>query len=499
VDQATLIAQKDQLIAEQALRIELLEAELADLKRLIYGQKRERFIPQADPAQLQLDLGELAPAATQAETQEVSYERKKTSKKRPNHPGRTLLPEHLPRKVIQIEPDVDTTGMVKIGEEVTETLEIEEARFFVRREVRPKYLETLPDEQAGPQSRIHIAAQPQRPLPKTMAGISVLVHLLMSKYADHLPLYRQGKIFQREEGLNIARSTLSHWIASVCDLLEPLYEQLKKEVLKQIYLMADESRIEVLDKNKKGKTHRGYMWVYLAPLTQLVFFDYQKGRGKQYPKETLMHFRGYLQTDGYEVYDNLFEDKAGVALLGCMAHARRYFDKALQQDKQRASHAMSLIQKLYDIERRAKEAQLCPEQRYTLRQQEALPLLDKLKTWTLEQYQQVLPKSRIGQAIAYYLRREEKLRKYTSDGRLEIDNNYVENRIRPLALGRKNYLFAGSHQGAIRAAMIYSFIGSCEKNGINPREWLNDVLHRIPSHSISKLHELLPPLWQPSI
>ena len=318
----------------------------------------------------------------------------------------------------------------------------------------------------------------------------------MSKYADHLPLYRQGKIFQREE-VTIARSTLSDWVAAVCDLLEPLYERLKKEVLKQEYLMADESRMEVLDKTQKGKTHRGYMWVYFAPLINLVFFDYQKGRGKQYPKETLKDYTGYLQTDGYEVYDILFAHKEGVELLGCIAHARRYFDKALQNDKQRASHALTLIQQLYHLERKAKEQAFDSSDRQALRQQQAIPVLDQLKAWAIEHYPQVLPKSLIGKAIGYYLQREEKLRKYTQDGRLEIDNNYVENSIRPLALGRKNYLFAGSHNGARRAAMIYSFIGSCEKCGINPRDWLKDVINRIPNQPVNQLGQLLPGQWEP--
>ena len=189
--------------------------------------------------------------------------------------------------------------------------------------------------------------------------------------------------------------------------------------------------------------------------------------------------------------------KKEIELLGCMAHARRYFDKARQNHKQLAEEALTLIQQLYRIERKAKEENLDPRQRYQLRQEKTIPLLDQLKGWAIEQYPVTLPKSLIGKAISYYLQREEKLRKYTADGRLEIDNNYVENAIRPLALGRKNYLFAGSQEGAKRAAMIYSFIGSCEKSDINPKIWLKDVIERIPEHPVNQLDQLLPGNWTP--
>lgn len=492
MDIAAQLAEKDAKIAQ-------LEAELAELKRLIFGQKSERFVSGQSVDQLALDLGLAPTEGKEVRTEQISYERKKAAQKAAqNHPGRHPLPEHLRREERIIEPAVDTEGMVKIGEEVSETLQYKAAELYVLREVRPKYLEKQLDPTGEEKTIIHIAEQPSRPLPKSIAGISLLVHLLISKYQDHLPLYRQQKIFARE-GVQIASSTLSDWVSAVCDLLQPLYEKLRAEVLKQEYLMADESRIEVLDKSKQGKTHRGYMWVYYAPLSQTLLFDYQKGRGKQYPKETLAHFQGYLQTDGYEVYDSLFDKKQGVELLGCMAHARRYFEKALQNDRQRASHALELIQQLYQIERTAREQSLDFEQRKRLRQQKATPILQTLQQWALEQYPEVLPKSPIGKALFYFLQRTDKLSRFTLDGRLEIDNNYVENAIRPLALGRKNYLFAGSHKGAQNAAIMYSFIGSCEKAGIIPQIWFPDVLARITEHPISTIEQLLPHLWHNTI
>lgn len=493
MDYEALLAEKDHLLAARDAKIAMLESELAQLKRMIFGQQRERFIPDSPSEQLALDLGELPEAASEADTaQQVSYTRQQSASSSPKHPGRLPFPAHLPRETVVIEPNVDTTGMVRIGEAVTETLELVEARFFVYREVRPKYLEKTDSEE-----QIHAAELPDRPFPKLGAGVSVLVQILLSKYVDHLPLYRQRKIFLRDQ-VSIPTSTLSDWVAAVCDLLEPLYETLRKEVLKQEYLMADESRMPVQDRTQSGKTHLGYQWVYFAPLTRLVLFDYQKGRGKTYPQQTLQDFEGYLQTDGYEVYDALFEHASGVTLLGCMAHARRYFEKALDNDRERASYALTLIQQLYQLEAQAREAHWDAAQRYALRQQYALPLLHQLAQWAQEEYPNVLPKSLIGKALGYYLKRKDKLSAYTQDGRLEIDNNYVENAIRPLALGRKNYLFAGSHQGARRAAMIYSFLGSCEKCQIEPRQWLTDVLNHIALHPVNQLEELLPHQWQPA-
>jgi hypothetical protein len=253
----------------------------------------------------------------------------------------------------------------------------------------------------------------------------------------------------------------------------------------------DETPIKVLDKDKKGTTHRGYHWVYHAPEQRLVLFDYREGRGREGPTECLSGFKGYLQTDGYVVYED-FANTKGVTLLGCLAHARRKFDEAKDNDMTRAEYVLSEMQKLYAVERQAKENGLSIDERYQLRQQHAVPVLDNLKTWMIENYKAVLPKSVIGQALYYSLQRWDKLCAYTTDGRLQIDNNLVENAIRPVAIGRKNYLFAGSHNGARRAAMLYSFLGTCKMNNVNPFEWLQDVLTKIADHPVNDLQKLLP-------
>ena len=255
--------------------------------------------------------------------------------------------------------------------------------------------------------------------------------------------------------------------------------------------MADETPIPVQTKDKPGSTHKGYHWVYYAPLNKLVCFDYRKGRGREGPHEFLEGFRGALQTDGYAAY-NEFEKREGITLLACMAHSRRKWDKAKDNDPKRAEHALKKIQELYEVERNAREQALTFEERKELRQKESIPVLAELEAWMRDQLTQVLPKSAIGEAITYSLKLWKRLERYTEDGRWEIDNNAIENSIRVVALGRKNYMFAGSHEGARNAAMIYSFLGTCKINDVEPYAWLQDVLTRIPDHSILQLEELLP-------
>ena len=265
----------------------------------------------------------------------------------------------------------------------------------------------------------------------------------------------------------------------------------KKKILQGDYLMADETPISVLTEDKPGATHKGYHWVYYSPIERMVLFDYRKGRGREGPEELLKDYRGTLQTDGYTAYDS-FEHKPGITLLACMAHARRKFDEALKNDKTKAEHVLGLMQQLYQIERQAREENLDYDQRKALRQDKAAPVLQELHAWLKENVIQTLPKSAIGIAITYTLHLWPRLIRYLDDGRYEIDNNWIENSIRPVALGRKNYLFAGSHEGAQRAAIMYSFLGTCKINNIGPLEWLSNVLKRFPDHSIQRLEELLP-------
>jgi transposase len=342
-----------------------------------------------------------------------------------SHQGRMKLPEHLERKEILVDVD-HPEGSRQIGQEITEELEYQPGKLYVNRFVRPKYVS--PDNQT-----ILIAPMPERPLPKAIAGPGLLAQIVIDKYVDHLPLHRQQQRFRREK-INIPYSTITDWVSNTCILITPLYEALAKEVLATDYLHADETPIKVLEKDKKGETHRGYFWVYHNSLQDLVLFDYQPGRGREGPSEMLKDFKGHLQTDGYAAY-NIFDQQKDVTLMHCMAHARRKFVEAQLNDAGRAEHALSQFQLLYAIERRAADQQLTHEQILKLRQQEAVPILEALGKWMQQTYIEVLPKSAIGKALAYSIERWKQLMIYTTDGKLNIDNNPMENAIRPVAIG----------------------------------------------------------------
>lgn len=471
---------QESVIAKKEDDIARLNIIVVNLQRMLFGLKKERFISE-NKEQLKFLFEEFASQeALEDETpvkEKVTYEREKPSK----HAGRNKLPENLPVEQETIEPKEVTEDMVKIGEEITEILEYTPARFFKRRIVRPKYVNKKTQE-------IKIAALPSRPIEKCLAGNSVLTHILVSKYVDHLPLYRQQQIFKRAE-IEIAPSTIDSWVAQSGNLLVPLYDRMVEYVKNQRYLQADETTLKVLDKDKKGKTHLGYLWAYHAVQSKLCVFDYQKGRGTDAPRQMLTDYRGALQTDGYKVYDHYCLSK-DIKHLACWAHARRYFEKALTQDKKRASYVLEEIQKLYAIER--KTADLSAEERHAVRLEKALPIINDLGKWMHRERNMVLPKSLIGKAIEYCTKLWASLMTYLEDGNFHIDNNAIENKIRPVALGRKNYLFAGSHNGAQRTAMFYTFFANCKLNNVNPEKWLNKVLEVIADYPCNQLHDLFP-------
>jgi transposase len=474
----------DQLLSqnrELRARNLYLEQELAQLRRMIFGSKSERHIGN-DPSQLSLGLDAESGEQSEKETEQITYSRSKPDNKK-GSAIRLALPAHLHREEHIIEPEEDTTGARKVGEVVTEVLEYTPGKIYVERYVRPKYV--FPKEE-----RIVIGELPSLPIPRGNAGPGLLAHLLVSKFTDHLPFYRQVQQFKRQD-IEIAESTISGWFTASCRLLEPLYEHLVKRVQGSSYLMADETPLPVQTKDKPGSTHKGYHWVYYAPLEKLVCFDYRKGRGREGPDEFLRSFRGMLQTDGYGAYD-IYEKKDGITLYGCMAHARRKFEQAKENDKKRAEYVLECMQRLYMTEREARENNLSAEERKALRAEQSLPIIRELEKWMKEQLPDILPKSSIGQAISYTLGLWPRLTRYVDNGQVEIDNNLIENSIRPVALGRKNYMFAGSHEAAQQAAMIYSFLGICKINNVEPYNWLKETLTRIPDQSIQKLDELLP-------
>jgi transposase len=468
---------------ELKARNSYLEHQLAQLRRLIFGSKRERFIPTdtGEGTGSLFDFQEEKPAEKPVE--QITYTRSKSEAKK--HPLRLELPAHLERRSEVIEPKNLPKDAEKIGEVITEVLEYEPAKIYVRQIIRPKYIVSSTDER----TEIAVADLPTLPIPKGNAGASLLAHILISKFADHLPFYRQVQIFRRQ-GITLAESTINGWFNASCNLLEPLYQALKEKITASNYLMADETPIPVLTKDKPGATHKGYHWVYYDPVNRLVLFDYRKTRGREGPDELLKDFSGHLQTDGYAAYTSLKNKR--ITLLACMAHARRMFEHAKDNDPQRAEQALLKFQNLYDIEQEIRELNPSDEGVKTTRQKKSLPVLQELEAWLKEEGCKVLPQSAIGKAIAYSLNLWPRLIRYVEDGRFKIDNNLIENSIRPVALGRKNYLFAGSHDAAQQAAILYSLLAICKQNNVEPYAWLQHTLSIIQDYPANQLLNLLP-------
>ena len=468
------------IIQQKDLQIQKLQNQLEKLIRIVYGKKSEQYAPTL-PGQISLPLNIAAIEKGEVKKETITYEREKPSGKS-NHKGRLPLPDHLQRVDIDIEPKEDVTGLVKIGEEITEQLECEPGKLYVKRYRRAKY--------ARPKGEGIITGElPSFIVPRGIAGASLLALIIIQKYVDHLPLYRQIEIFKRM-GIEIPSSTMSDWVAMCIKELAPLYEALKAKILSANYLMADETPIKVLDRDKNGNITLGYYWVYRDPVSGLVLFDYRPGRGREGPEDILKNFEGFLQADGYNVYENFDNEK--ITLFHCMAHARRKFDESLKDNYELANPVLLEMQKLYQVEKTCRELNYSHQQRYDLRQEKSLPVLNNLHQWLKVNLTAGNPKSPIRIAINYSLRRWDKLMLYASNGMLEIDNNLVENSIRPVALGKKNYLFAGSHDAAKRAAMIYSLLGTCKLKGVEPFVWLKNVFEVLPDWKFNGLEELLP-------
>ena len=496
-----VIKEKDQLIKK-------LTDQLAWLRRKFWKPSSEKFIP-PDPAQRKLDfdgmeiLPEEEEVIKEAAQEIITYKRKK-----PEHPKkqpvRLPLPEHLRREVEIIEPEGIDENWVRIGEEVTEVLENKPGELYVRRIIRYKYalkkdLQILQEINADTVQNncIKIAPLPLLPLPRANADASLLSELLMNKYMYHLPFHRQIAIFKLE-GIKIPASTINDWFIGCSDLLRALYYRLKEIVLQTDYIQIDESTIPVID-NKKHRAVKAYLWVVRSVMKNLVFFHYDKGsRAQKVVIELLHNYKGAVQTDGYEAY-SIYENKKGILLLSCWVHARRKFNEALKEDKSGAEYALGQIGLLYGVESMAVDQGLDYQQRAELRSRLAYPILRAFEKWIVSYMPKALPKGRMSQALTYTYSLFHRLSRYHLDGRYQMDNNLVENSLRPLALGRKNYLFCGNHDAAENAAIMYSLLGCCAALDINPREWLTDVLTRIPYYNIDyslDLADLLPHNWK---
>lgn len=473
------------------------------LERKIWGKSSEKYIAE-DPRQRKLDFEGLEVLPQEQELAEsaageiAEYKTVQVKVKVKKQPLRQSLPQDLPRVEEHIYPqEVDPSSgeWDELAPEITEVLEHKPAECYVRRIIRHVYVRKNKTGEA--ENPVVTAPMPVLPIAKSYAGATLLAELMVGKYVYHLPFYRQIQMF-KQLGITIPASTINDWFKETADLLRPLYYRLREKVLATDYLQVDETTIPVVH-NEKHKAVKGYLWMVRSVMEREVFFHYDQGsRAQRVVVALLKDFKGALQTDGYEVY-SIYENKAGVLPLGCWAHARRYFEKALKEDKARASYALEQIGMLYDVERRADQENLSYEERAALRTRLAYPIMRVFEKWIVNEYPKVLSGGQIGKALKYTYNIFGRLSRYHLDGRYKICNNEAENTIRPVAVGRKNYLFCGNHDAAENAAIIYSLMGCCKEADVNFREWMVYLLSHIHDYDNDysrDLVELLPAQWK---
>ena len=489
----TLSQQADEL-RSRSERIEHLKLMVEKLRHMIFGNKSEKIVIKLEQLQLELEEEE----TTHAEL-EAAAERVAPAKQRKPRPQRKPLPEHLPREVVAHAPNCDCcpdcgAQLRHFGDDVSEQLEYVPETFKVIRHVRPKFTCTGCD-------RVVEAPAPSRPIERGLAGPSLLAHVIVSKFGDHLPLFRQSEIYARQ-GVEISRSTLAGWVGASSDLLAPLVDAIQKHVLAGRKLHADDTPMPVLAPGN-GKTKTGRLWTYVRDdrpagknTAPAVWFAYSADRKGEHPRQHLKTFKGALQADAFAGFHHLYGEV--IYEVACWAHARRKFHEIhVVHASPTTTEALARIGALYAIEDeiRGKPADL----RLSIRQARAKPLLSELRTWMEKALRRLSSKSETAGAIRYALSRWRALTRYTDDGLLEIDNSAAERALRAVALGRKNFLFAGSDSGGEPAAAMYTLIGSAKLNGLDPELYLRTVLARIADHPVSQIHDILPWNLAPSL
>ena len=486
-------------------RIKELTAQVAWLNRQLFGRKSEK-LPIIDPNYPDLFAGMLPENAQQiADAHDEAVEKiTKTKEARRQDRKNRIMMEDLPvlEQVILTPDNLDTDLYKKIGQEVTRIVEHKPGRLYIKEIIREKW--GLKDNTAiAPKgmSGVLIAPMPLLPICKGITGASLLAEILLQKYEYHMPYYRQIKQYSHLGMKGLTESTVDGWFKQTMQLLRPLYEVLKAEVMKADYVQADETTTPVMNK-ETHKAAKEYLWMVRAVIQRLVLFHYDQGSRAGAVIESLANksgFKGYLQCDGFAGYETAFKTSPDVRLVNCMVHIRRHFEQALDENRPMAEHGLTEIQHLYKIEHMCDDAGLSPDERKAKRQELARPIMEAMKLWMETEGVKYSESSLTGKAITYAYTRWDNMMRYLEDGRLLLDNNLAENEIRPITLGRKNYLFCGNHEAAQNMAVVCSLLATCRNHDVNPRDYLNDIISQMPYHtkaSHEELLQLLPHKWK---
>lgn len=497
-DLRLLLERQQALTEEYDRKVTELEAELAELKRELFGPKSDRLTPEqeAQLEQLNQDLeadAQRPDAASDGVLGEDEDDKKKEKRRRPGRGQRHPLPVHLETETVTIEPEIKPCPCCgkmpeRIGEEVSEEIDFIPAKLIRRRTVRPKYACRCGE--AG----VTIAPLPPRLIPQSRLGLGLAVHMVLARYDDHLSFYRLEQQFRERHGMVIPRQQMVQWAEHIATWLLPIYNAMWQAMLAGGYLQVDETPVRVLDPDVEGKAARGYLWFYAVPGGDVIL-EFDPSRGMAPVKKRLEGFVGTIQTDAYEVYQSLERKQSHIQRIACLAHARRYFLKAVKESLPAAVWFITQIRSLYRIEDEIRE--LPPPERYERRLQQAPAIWETMKARADELKPLLLPKSTLGKAVNYFVNEYEALKGYLCDGRYEIDNNLIENSIRPTAVGRRRWLFIGHPAAGWRSAIIYSILVSLRRRGINPQEYLTDVLARLPTAKTRDIQDLLPANWKP--
>ena len=486
-------------------RIKELTAQVAWLNRQLFGRKSEKM-PIIDPNYPDLFAGMLPENAQQiADARDEAVEKiVKTKEERRQEKKNRIMMEDLPvlEQVILTPDNLDETLYRKIGQEVTRIVEHKPGQLYIKEIIREKWglkdnTLTAPKGMSG----VLIAPMPLLPIYKGIAGASLLAEILLQKYEYHMPYYRQIKQYSHLGMKGLTESTVDGWFKQTMELLRPLYEVLKSEVMKADYVQADETTTPVINK-ETHKASKEYLWMVRAVMERLVLFYYDQGSRAGAVIESLANrynFKGYLQCDGFAGYETAFRTNPDVLLVNCMVHIRRHLEQAMDENRPMAEHGLKEIQHLYKIEHMCDDASLSFEERKAKRQELSKPIMEAMKLWMETEGVKYSESSQIGKAITYAYTRWDNMMRYLEDGRLLLDNNLAENEIRPVTLGRKNYLFCGNHEAAQNMAVVCSLLATCRNHDVNPRDYLNDVISQMPYHTkapYDELLQLLPHKWK---